>query len=115
MARLDKSITADALLLVGGGVVAAGLALLFAPHSGRKTRREIVSMGKSIGRRGDKAVRSFASNATDLAGKVGIRAGNILREGKELARDGKREILTAIEKGQETIGNEKRRLARMFA
>ncbi len=79
MARSISNTTTDALKLVGGGVVGAGLALLLAPDSGKKTRREIARLGKSIGRKGDKAVRDLARKATGLAETVAAKASGILR------------------------------------
>lgn len=80
MARLSNNTTINALMLVGGGVVGAGLALLLAPGSGRRTRREIARMGKAIGNKGDKAVRDLARKATELAGTVGDKAAGIMRK-----------------------------------
>jgi gas vesicle protein len=112
MARLINNPTADALAFIGGGVLGAGLAFLFAPGSGRKTRRDIAQMGKAIGRKGDKAVRDLARNLSAVAETVGEKTTATLREGKELTKGGKRELVTAIEKGQEMLGSRKRRLAR---
>jgi hypothetical protein len=36
-----------ALMFVAGGLLGAGLALLLAPQSGRRTRRDIVHLGKN--------------------------------------------------------------------
>lgn len=42
----DKKIAAAALLVFAGGVIGAGLALLFAPQSGTKTRKDILRYSK---------------------------------------------------------------------
>ena len=114
MARKAHNTITEALMLVGGGVIGAGVALLLAPQSGRKTRSEIARFGKTIGRKGDKAVREFADNVVDMVYTVGEKAADILKSGRELTREGKRGIMTAIERGQESLGSQRRRLARMM-
>ncbi len=103
MGRKVNNTMAEALMLVGGGVVGAGLALLLAPQSGRKTRNEIARFGKKINRNGEKALRDVADTAA-----------GILRSGKELTKEGKKGLLTAVEKGQEALGSGTRKLARMI-
>jgi len=39
--RDDNKVIVGALMLIGGGIIGAGLALLYAPQSGKATRREI--------------------------------------------------------------------------
>lgn len=106
MGRKVNNTMTDALMLVGGGIVGAGLALLLAPQSGRKTRNEIARFGKTIGRNAEKAVR-------DVADRMGKTATGIMHSGKELTKEGKKGLLTAIEKGQEALESQKRKLARM--
>ncbi len=58
------------------------------------------------------------SSKTDIKDRdmesVGEKTVGILRSGQELTKEGKRDILAAIEKGQETLGHQKRRLVRMI-
>ena len=114
MAFKTNNTTKDALWLVGGSVVGAGLALLFAPKTGRKTRTEIARFGKDMGRISNRAVREFSANISTFTDKTGDRAADILRNGQTLSKDAKRGILTAIERGQDTLEHQKRRLARMI-
>lgn len=78
MARKINNGITDALMLVGGGIVGAGVALLLAPQAGRKTCRELARFGRKIGKAGDNAVRDFATNVTNLADTVGEKAAGIL-------------------------------------
>jgi len=41
MAENNNSAMVGALMLVAGGIIGAGVALLFAPQSGKRTRKEI--------------------------------------------------------------------------
>ena len=68
----------DALMLVGGSVVGAGLALLFAPQSGAKSRKELVRFGKTVSRKSEKVYRDFTDGVTEFADMVGGKAGGIM-------------------------------------
>jgi hypothetical protein len=59
-------------------------------------------------------VRDLARNVNTFAGAVGDKSAAILKEGNKLAMEGKRGVLTAMEKGAETFGR-RGRLARLFA
>ena len=71
MARKINNTMTDALMLVGGGVVGAGLALLLAPQSGKKSRKEMARFSRSMGKKGDKVIRSFTNNMSEFSEKVG--------------------------------------------
>jgi len=71
MARKINNTMTDALMLVGGGVVGAGLALLLAPQSGKKSRKEMARFSRSMGKKGDKVIRSFTDNVSEFSEKVG--------------------------------------------
>lgn len=107
MVRLDSKIMTDALMLIGGGVVGAGVALLLAPQSGRRTRREIARMGRAIGMKGDEAVRDVVRKANGLVDTVGDKLTGAVREGK-------REFLAAVEKGETALASRRPGLARIF-
>lgn len=60
----DRSTTATALLaFTGGAVLGAGLALLFAPQSGRKTRKQLNDLAEDAAEKiqdlGDEAAHSL--------------------------------------------------------
>lgn len=76
MAHKGSNTMADALMLVGGGVVGAGLALLFAPYAGTKSRKKIARFGRSMSNKSEKAMR----NVTDFAETMGAKAGGILHK-----------------------------------
>jgi gas vesicle protein len=71
MARKMNTSMSDALMLVGCGVVGAGLALLLAPQSGKKSRKEITRLSRTVGRQGDKVIRNISENMSDFAERVG--------------------------------------------
>ncbi|MRR57631.1 MAG: YtxH domain-containing protein [Deltaproteobacteria bacterium] len=114
MARKDTTTMTDALKIVGGGIVGAGLALLLAPRTGKETRKGIVTFTKGIGSKSDKAVREFGYDITHFADTVGKKAARILHNGREMSWDAKKEMLTAIEKGRKGLEKQRHRLARLI-
>jgi gas vesicle protein len=114
MARKDTNTMTDALKIVGGGIIGAGLALLLAPRTGKETRKEIVRFTKSMGSRTDKAVREFGDDITDFADSVGKKASRILHNGREMSWEAKEDMLTAIEKGRRRLEKQRHRLARLI-
>lgn len=79
MAHKFGNAMVDTLLMVGGGVVGAGLALLFAPQSGKKSRVKIAKFGKTVSRRGERALRGFADNMTEFADSMGSMGQRVMR------------------------------------
>ena len=80
MGRKLNTTMSDALFLVGGGVVGAGLALLLAPQSGKKSRREISRFSRSVSKQGDKVIRNISENMSDFAERVnGVTTGMLHR------------------------------------
>jgi gas vesicle protein len=114
MARKDTSTMTDALKIVGGGIVGAGLALLLAPRTGKETRKEIARFTKHVGSRTDKAVREFGDDITDFADSVGKKAARVLHNGRQMSWEAKKEMLTAIEKGRKRLEKQRHRLARLI-
>jgi gas vesicle protein len=110
----QKDTMADALMLVGGGIVGAGLALLLAPKAGKETRKDIVRMARTVGSKTDKVVHEFADNVAELADTIGEKASNILNAGSDLAPESKKELLAAIERGQVKLEKQRQRLARLI-
>lgn len=115
MVRKNNNHITGTLALVGAGVVGAGLALLFAPKSGRKTRKDIYRFAKSVGTRTDKVVHEFADDFVDFADTMGHKASKLLHEGRNLTRKSKDKLLTAFESGQARLESQKNKLHRLIS
>lgn len=77
MERKMNDTMVDALLLIGGGVLGAGLALMFAPYSGRKSRAKMARIGKSIGKKGERMYHDVTDNINDFASDVASTYGTV--------------------------------------
>jgi len=115
MARKINNHVSDALVIVGAGVVGAGLALLFAPKSGRRTRKDIVRFARRVGTRTDKVVHGFADGLADFADTMGHKASRLLREGRDMTRRSKATLLTAFGSGHAKQENQKNMLRQMIS
>ncbi|HPX60363.1 MAG TPA: YtxH domain-containing protein [Deltaproteobacteria bacterium] len=99
MNRRDDKIAAAALLMVAGGIIGASLALLFAPQSGERTRRDISRGARKIRQKADETVDELSDNIVDLVDSLEDKAEELLDKGKELAGGKRRELIQLIEDG----------------
>jgi len=74
MAHKGSRTMADALMLVGGGVVGAGLGLLFAPYAGSKSRKKMLRFGKTISSKSDRMMRNATDTMSGFADTVSGKA-----------------------------------------
>ena len=95
----EKKIAAAALLVFAGGVIGAGLALLFAPQSGSRTRRDILHYSKKARRRADEAVDELAGNVSTLVDTFGVKTDDLLEKGKDAAGGARKDLIRLIEEG----------------
>lgn len=66
--------------LVLGGVIGAGVALLFAPQSGEETREMIAKRAKDLKKQAQGKLSEFEEMATDRAEEIRDRAKRAARE-----------------------------------
>lgn len=117
MSERNNTMTVGALMLVAGGILGAGIALLYAPQSGEKTRKEIGRYAKKARRKGEEAleaVEDFTDQVTEMAEAVGDRASEILDKGKDMAYGAKKGLLKAIEDGEARLMKERSRLSKLI-
>ena len=70
----------SSLMLVGGSVLGAGLALLFAPYSGAKSRKKLARMSKNVSKMSERMAHNVNDSMSDFAdsmGSMGKRASNM--------------------------------------
>lgn len=109
----DKKIAAAALLLFAGGVIGAGLALLFAPQSGTRTRKDILRYSRKARNRADEAVNDLAADVSALVEAVGEKTDDLLEKGKDVAGGARKELIRLIEEGASKLEKFRTILTRM--
>jgi len=98
MANDDQGTSASTIFLsfLAGAAVGAGLALLYAPKTGRELREK-------IGELTDDAVGKIKTYANEAQDKIK----STIEDGKEVIRAKKSILTTAIEAGKEAMEREK--------
>lgn len=117
MSDRENNVMVGALMLLAGGIIGAGIALMYAPQSGEKTRKEMARYAKKARRKGEEAleaVEDFSEQVTEMAETVGERASEILGMGKDMAYSAKKGLLKAIEDGESRLVKERSRLAKLI-
>ena len=98
----EKGISAGTVLVsfVAGAAVGAGLALLYAPKSGKEMRETIADLTED-------AVDKIKEYAKDTQDKIKT----VIEEGRETVVEKKSILASAIEAGKEAMQKEKERLS----
>ena len=113
MTDRDNNAMVGALMLVAGGIIGAGLALLFAPQSGARTRKDIARYARKARCKTDGVVDDLAENIAEMVEAVGEKASDILEKGKEMTYDAKKELLKAVDEGQAQLEKQRARLSKL--
>jgi gas vesicle protein len=84
-----------------GGVVGAGLALLFAPQSGRETRQKIRELADDV-----------KEKTTDYAQQAKEKVSSLVDEGKGYYDEKKSILKSAVDAGKEAYEKEKEKYSK---
>jgi gas vesicle protein len=112
--EIRNSAVVGSIMLVAGGLLGAAAALLFAPQSGRQTRRDIARYSRKVSRQAEDIVDDFAGSVHGMVETIGERAEDILDRGKDLAHEAKVELIKIIDEGQAKLEKQKARLAKII-
>lgn len=110
----NDNVTMGALLVVAGAILGAGAALLLAPQTGRETRRDIARYARKAGRKLEGVAEEVAESVAEMAGAVEEKAEELLVKGKDLSRESREAVLNALNEGQERLGRQRDRLAKLL-
>jgi gas vesicle protein len=104
----DYKKIAGAFLL--GGMIGAFAALLYAPKSGRETRKDISRAARRIKKETVDLVEETIESVNDFADDMKDKVSDIIKQGVELSENAKKEIIKNFEHGQEVIEKQKKRI-----
>lgn len=111
MSDSDDRLMTGALLVLTGMVLGAGVALLFAPQSGERTRKDVARLAKKARRRVEGAAGEFAESVSGMVDDIERRSEELLGQGRDLAKESKGAVLDAIDEGQKRLARQRERLA----
>jgi len=112
--RRKTDYASTSMLMIFGAFVGASVALLFAPQSGKKTRKELGRVGKKVGGRAQKFVGEIADSMDDVLGDILEYSQDGLKKGKRLSDQARGEILDVLEAGKKYIEDERNKLEKVF-
>jgi gas vesicle protein len=111
---IRKNAMVGGIMLVAGGLLGAAVALLYAPQSGRQTRRDLSRYRRKLTRQAEDIVDDFAGNVHGMMDAIGEKAEDILDKGKDLAHDAKVELVKILDEGQARLEKQKERLSKII-
>ena len=114
MSDRNDNVMMGALLVVAGAILGAGAALLFAPQSGRETRKDIRRFARKAGKKIEGAAGEVAERVEEMADAVEEKAEELLEKGKDITKESREAVLAALNEGQERLGRQRDRLAKLL-
>jgi gas vesicle protein len=109
----EKKVAVASLLMLAGGIVGAGLALLLAPQSGQRTRKDILRYAKKTRNRAGEVVDDLSATVSDLVDTIGDKTDDLLDKGKEAAGSARKDLIRLIEEGASRLEQFRTKLSRM--
>lgn len=113
MSDKEKKLAAAALLIVAGGIIGAGVALLFAPQSGERTRRDLNRCAKRVKTRADETAEDISVSITNLVESIGDKTDDLVEKGKDMAGSARKDLIRLIEEGASKLEKFRTKLSRM--
>jgi gas vesicle protein len=102
------------MMMLVGSFVGAAVALLLAPQTGERTRKELVRAGKKAGNRAQKFVSRIAKDLDRTIGDIIEFSESGMEKGKELTGKTREEILDVLDAGKVFIEEERAKLEKIF-
>ena len=101
------------LIFLAGGLIGAGMAMLYAPMAGEETRQYLTLQTERGKRKALNLTGDFKERISYLISEIREAADKVMDEGLQLTREKKKELLAAIEAGRKAMEEEKRRLEQL--
>ncbi len=114
MAQKDRQATVGAVMMIAGGIIGAGLALLYAPQSGEKTRRQINRYARKVRNETEGVIRDTAETITDMVEDLSEKTSDLVEQGGEVADDWRHYLLDAIDRGQKGLESQRKKLSQWW-
>jgi len=108
---MDDNTTKIGGAILIGGLIGAAIALLYAPNSGRKTRKEIVRTARRVKNSTTDLIEDTIDDVNDIISDLKGKALDIVDQGAGLTDKAKNEIIATLEQGQKIIEKQKQRFS----
>lgn len=94
-----------------GGLLGAGVALLFASQSGKRTRRDISRFTRKTAYESKDAIEDAAESVQDLVDKISDKLSDLASSRKEITEGAKKKIVHALDNVHKVIEKQKARFS----
>lgn len=113
METRDRTVLAAAML-IAGGIIGAGVALLLAPQSGDRTRRQIGRIARKARSRAEEMAREASESVQDLVEDLSSKTSELIEQGEDVASEWRNSFLHSLDRGEKALEKQRRRLARLW-
>jgi gas vesicle protein len=114
MDERNDGVVTGAMLVLVGALLGAGAALLFAPQSGSKTRRDISRYARKTSKVVEGVAGEVVGRVAGMADAVEEKAEELLEKGMDLSKESREAVLDALNEGQQRLGRQRDRLAKLL-
>jgi gas vesicle protein len=114
MAENNGKVGLGAIMMIAGGIIGAGLALLYAPQSGARTRRQMARCARKVRNEAEETIRVTANSINGMVDELTEKTSDLLERGGDVAEDWRRHLLDALESGQKELEKQRRRLSQQW-
>jgi len=114
MDERNDDVMTGALLVLVGAILGAGAALLFAPQSGRKTRKDLARHARKTSKMAESVAGEVVGSVAGMADAVEEMAEEFLEKGKDISKESRDAVLAALSEGQDRLGRQRDRLAKLL-
>jgi gas vesicle protein len=97
-----------------GGLIGAAVALLYAPKSGHKTRKDIIRAARHVKNSAGDLIEDTIDDVNDIIDDLKGKALDIVDQGTDLTDKAKNEIIATLEQGQKTIERQKQKFSEVL-
>ena len=94
-----------------GGLIGAAIALLYAPKSGRKTRKDIIRAARRAKNSTADLIEDTIFDVNDFINDLKEKSSEIADQGMDLTDKAKKEIMATLEQGQKVIDKQKQKIS----
>lgn len=108
--RNVRSLSGNLLILLAGGLVGAGIALLYAPLSGDETRRYLRMQTDRARTRTRTLTDTLKDTINELVDEARLNIDRMIDEGAELTKEKKAKFFAAIQAGKNATEEKRKKL-----
>jgi gas vesicle protein len=94
-----------------GGMIGAAIGLLYAPKSGRETRKDIAKAARRAKNSTVDLIEDTIDDVNDFVSDLKEKASDIVDQGVDLSDKAKKEIVITLEHGQKAIEKQRQKFS----